>query len=429
MSKQTRTAYRIRTLRKHALILSFFAAAVVAGVLYLKPSARPNQNIQKTTTAPQPSESELEKLNSLPYTNWSSSRTDVSKAGVVQFDRKKAFSGMNVYNSRNLSEAHLLSMDGKSVHSWKVSEDERNSWHTIHLLKDGSLYAIVKDKKLIKLSWDSVVEWEYKAAVHHDLAIANGWIYVLTRRPEMWITSDFRIPVMKEFITILNESGEFQKEIGLFEALSPFISNEQIQEIQTWAAKQGTSSRLSAKGERAVTWWENKKADVFHVNSIHWIEKEIPGVAEKGDLLLSVRQLDLVCIFRPGTGKLVWSWGPGEVECQHHATVLENQNILLFDNGCKRRSSRVIEVEPRSKKIVWQYTSSAEFFSERRGGAQRLRNGNTLITESDRGRIFEITPEGKIVWEFLNPDIDSKNKSRAVVYRMVRVPEDFQMQR
>jgi hypothetical protein len=37
------------------------------------------------------------------------------------------------------------------------------------------------------------------------------------------------------------------------------------------------------------------------------------------------------------------------------------------------------------------------------GGAQRLHNGNTLVTEANFGRLFEITPTGEVVWEYINP--------------------------
>jgi len=37
------------------------------------------------------------------------------------------------------------------------------------------------------------------------------------------------------------------------------------------------------------------------------------------------------------------------------------------------------------------------------GYAQRLPNGNTLITESSFGRFFEVTKQGEIVWEYVNP--------------------------
>ena len=37
------------------------------------------------------------------------------------------------------------------------------------------------------------------------------------------------------------------------------------------------------------------------------------------------------------------------------------------------------------------------------GGQERLPNGNTLICESLMGRFLEVTMDGEVVWEFVNP--------------------------
>jgi hypothetical protein len=55
------------------------------------------------------------------------------------------------------------------------------------------------------------------------------------------------------------------------------------------------------------------------------------------------------------------------------------------------------------------------------GGIEALPNGNVLITESERGRAFEITRDGDIVWEFYNPDIDESKRQRAAIYRVARI--------
>jgi len=54
---------------------------------------------------------------------------------------------------------------------------------------------------------------------------------------------------------------------------------------------------------------------------------------------------------------------------------------------------------------VWEYRDSPEvnFFSPRQGNARRLANGNTLICEAQFGRLFEVTPDGELVWEYVNP--------------------------
>lgn len=56
-------------------------------------------------------------------------------------------------------------------------------------------------------------------------------------------------------------------------------------------------------------------------------------------------------------------------------------------------------------KPVWSYIApdSVSFWSSFISGAQRLRNGNTFINEGAKARFFEVTKEGKIVWEYLNP--------------------------
>lgn len=80
--------------------------------------------------------------------------------------------------------------------------------------------------------------------------------------------------------------------------------------------------------------------------------------------------------------------------------------------------------------IEWQYTAaeagfsvptdSYKFYSPYISSAQRLPNGNTLITEGSNGRLFEVTPEHELVWEYISPFTDSRNTN--MVYRSYRVP-------
>ena len=53
--------------------------------------------------------------------------------------------------------------------------------------------------------------------------------------------------------------------------------------------------------------------------------------------------------------------------------------------------------------MIWRYADPPVFYSDFISGAQRLPNGNTLIDEGMTGRIFEITPDGEIVWQYVNP--------------------------
>jgi uncharacterized protein (UPF0248 family) len=131
---------------------------------------------------------------------------------------------------------------------------------------------------------------------------------------------------------------------------------------------------------------------------------------ENGDILASYRPTSTVIRISRSTGKILWKLGPPTVAGQHAPTRLSNGNILIFDNGVHRLDdsvpySRVIEVDPATNQIVWKYQDKPtwNFFSPRMGNAQRLPNGNTLITESSFGRLFEVTKEGETVWEYVNP--------------------------
>ena len=169
--------------------------------------------------------------------------------------------------------------------------------------------------------------------------------------------------------------------------------------------------------------------DILHTNTIEIINRSINGLCKKGDILIAVRNLNLIGIIDLENEDLIWSWGRRRLSKPHHPSLLENGNILIYDNGQKREYSRIIELDPLTKKIVWKYRANppGQFYSPTRGANQRLPNGNTLITESDSGRVFEITNNGQIVWEFYNPEIDTEEGTRAAIYRMLRLtdPKDY----
>ena len=88
----------------------------------------------------------------------------------------------------------------------------------------------------------------------------------------------------------------------------------------------------------------------------------------------------------------------------------------------------MLEFDPLTGEVLWKYQKERpdEFFSKTCGSAQRLANGNTLVTESDYGRAFEITAEGEIVWEYHNPRrAGDEGEFVATLFEVVRLPPDF----
>ena len=145
--------------------------------------------------------------------------------------------------------------------------------------------------------------------------------------------------------------------------------------------------------------------DLLHTNTIERIDREIPGVARPGEFLLCMPRISLLAVVDLEAGRVGWSWGPGELDGPHEPTVVSGGHILVFDNGRRRGWSRLLEIDPRHEEIVWEYRGDPveSFFTISQGGNQKLPNGNLLVTESTRGRVFEITQDGRVVWEFYNP--------------------------
>ena len=141
------------------------------------------------------------------------------------------------------------------------------------------------------------------------------------------------------------------------------------------------------------------------------------------------RHIDTVFVVDRDTTRIVWAWGPGELLGPHMPTMLPNGHLLIYDNGnnvsrCIRGYTRILELEPLSGQICWMYQCPGSFYSPSRGSAERLPNGNCLIAHSDSGRLFEVTPEGDIVWEFFNETRDRKG-NRDPLYRTKHYPVDL----
>jgi Arylsulfotransferase (ASST) len=127
-----------------------------------------------------------------------------------------------------------------------------------------------------------------------------------------------------------------------------------------------------------------------------------------GDVLLSFRRISTIMILDRHTRKPRWEQRDDTWGMQHDCEMLANGHITFFANGHNTGQnpfSRVIELDPGTRQTVWAYQGHPPwtFFSPHISGAQRLASGHTLICEGQWGRVFEVTPEGEIVWEYINP--------------------------
>ena len=354
-----------------------------------------------------------EHLQALGYLEWDED-TDVDKQGVVHFEPERAAPGYNLYTD-DRDQIFLMDLVGKRVHTWRVPAELFNNpdKHCEHalLLRNGSLAVICSKQGLAVLDWNGKATYSARGSFHHDVVeLPNGNLLTPARIQQVEYAGR---AVTFDGLRLLSLSGGGLDVWSSKDYLAELKQHHPPLELDTPPAAEEATDTLH---------------DYYHLNSVQRLPDTKLGREDsrfrEGNLLLSLRNANLILVIDRDSRRVVWSYGPGVLELQHAPTMLANGNILIFDNGAQRGHSRVLELEPRSGAIAWEYKGkpSESFFSKWRGIAQRLPNGNTLITESERGHVFEVTHEGEIVWDFWNPEIQKSKRKR--IYRMIRLPPD-----
>ena len=332
----------------------------------------------------------------------------------------KTFDGFTLVMAASMSapstQAFLLDMRGDRVHTWSIpfsdvwpdpphvqgfTKDSRVCFFGSHLYANGDLLVVFHGLNneangygLAKLDKDSKVIWKYAANIHHDVDVGeDGAIYAVKHAnvTELPRGLDFLpIPSLVDYLVQLSPDGkELEPPISILEAFqhSPYSSL--------------LSSRIGMPpGTPGFHGLDN--GDILHTNCVRVLKRDLAGkfpMLKAGQVLISVRQLDTIAALDIKKRAVVWAVR-GPWRAQHDSQFLDNGHLLLFDNLGSTRGSRVLEFDPQSQAISWSYVSedSPSFVSSERGMCQRLPNGNTLIVDSEGGKMLEVTHDKKLVW-------------------------------
>ena len=206
------------------LILVLVSAGIVAGAIALLMTARP---VADRGT----SEKARMALKSLPYLYWQPvSGADIRKRGVTVHEQDKSYEGLNVYNHDNSPKCYLMDMSGTVLHVW--SRPERNLHHA-EPMRNVDLLAIAKDSVLLKLDWESNIEWTSDRKYHHDVTVAdNGNIYALTWDVLRIPFGPATIPIVNDYVTILAPDGTIREDISIFRLFGNEVTDEERGEIR-----------------------------------------------------------------------------------------------------------------------------------------------------------------------------------------------------
>jgi hypothetical protein len=153
--------------------------------------------------------------------------------------------------------------------------------------------------------------------------------------------------------------------------------------------------------------------DPFHLNDIQ------PAMADgrfwkKGDLFLSLRNLSLIALYRPETGKILW-WKIGPWRFQHDVSILDDHRISVFDNNTlmgypgERVNGHnrllVFDFASKTTSSPWDKGFAANRIATRaQGRGTPLPGGDAMIEETEQGRLVRMSPTGDLRWRYISAD-------------------------
>ncbi|MCH9021336.1 MAG: hypothetical protein IID32_01050 [Planctomycetes bacterium] len=368
--------------------------------------------------------SDNKSLSTIGYLGWAPAK-NLDQKSIEIYDHELAYKGFTVWNPRD-PITYLMNMEGEILHTWhhdeKIVRKNNITWVNSELCKNGDLLTFAIDTVFTRIDWESRPIWSTKIRAHHTFhTMQDGDIYVLARKDAVVFCRGLPYPILEDYIAVLSHEGKIRRTIPIYQAVKHHFTKERMTNIYRWLIKPKNVLEILKRKIKGKHLFDNDTVvDVMHTNSIQVLDRDVVEFGNKMDLLISVREIDLIAVLDADENKLVWSWGPGEMSRQHWPKLLNNGNVLVFDNGYDKGYSRILELDPLTKKVKWNYNSdrNRDFFSLRGGIAQRLPNGNTLITEPYGGRTFEVTKEGNTVWQYYNPNVDTKSKKRQAIFHM-----------
>ena len=417
----------------------------------------------------------------------------VYPTGVTIYQPEKCWSGYTIYQAREQG-AMLVDMNGAEVNFWKGLHGFPNKlfpggYVLGHLGLRNNAFGMQDQTDLVQVDWEGNVVWKFNqyeyiedpgetpqwmARQHHDYQRQGNPVGYYTpgmdpmtdggttlilchknlRNPKITdkvllddtiIEVDWEGNVIWEWVC----SDHFD-DLGFSEAAKNILCRDP--NMRAAGGGMGDWMHINSMSALGPNRWYDNGDERFHPDNIIW----------------DSREANIMAIISKQTGKIVWKIGPeydtspelkklGWLIGMHHAHMIPRGlpgegNILVFDNGgwagyglpnpmapkgaknALRDYSRVLEFDPTTLKIVWQYTpaeaglvqpaDSHRFYSPFISGAQRLPNGNTMITEGSGGRIIEVTRQHEIVWEYISP-YWGRHMKMNMVYRAYRVPYEW----
>ena len=326
---------------------------------------------------------------------------------LARVQPKRSLSGAEGANAEVTGAESVVEFDQEGREVWRYADNVRSLHHDEERMENGNTLFVcskdlnipaiskhvLKDDCLIEVDRSGKVVWEWQTADHLD---------------DLELPPDVKAAIMEGY--------------GIGRARIGDLPGRRVAETFDYLHMNGASPIPASAG--------------------HTDPRFKPG-----NIVVSYRYISTIAVVDRDSKKIVWKSQNNTIG-QHHphfipAGVPGTGHLLVFDNGyvdtgtnprrtSGRPFSRVVEINPLDNSIVWSYDAGKSnqpiwtFFSHYISGSQRQPNGNTLICEGANGRIFEVSADGEIVWEYVHPFANLSGKvPNRTVFRAAKVPEGW----
>lgn len=314
---------------------------------------------------------------------------------------------------KNALMAEVIDVDGTVVHRWnldwfdlwpepthlpdnlKPKDPPGTHIHGAVLMENGDLIFNYDQLGLARVDIHSRVVWRLPQRAHHSIYRAengNLWIPNMVTRREPLESLTYYHPPFEDYtvIEVDPDDGSVLREISMFEL---FKKND----LHGFLYLSSLALHPESRG------------DTLHQNDFELFPEDLePGFFGPGDAMVSLRNINCVIVFDLETlEKKFVSIGP--YVRQHDPDFIDGDTISIFDNNdsAPKESgvqSRILLQKAPSGEFTVAYTGTPEnpFFTDLLGKHEWQENGNLLIADSRPGRIFEVDPDGELLWEYFN---------------------------
>ena len=311
----------------------------------------------------------------------------------------------------------LIDASGQVLHQWSTNPAEiwpelnargfdQNYVHGSFLFPNGDVLFNIEHVGLVRMDSCGDVVWKQTYRTHHSISPTDDGNFWVAAANVMMPGQDsrlllkkyrgFKAPIFEDLALKVAPNGEVLQAINLLDIV---LENDLRRHL--------VKTRSTNSG------------DLLHLNDIEALSADMADqypLFEAGDIVVSLRYPNLVMVIDPDTEAVKWHATDPFVQ-QHDPDFTGDGWITVFNNNLDHTfrgdilgGSELISIKPATGELrtVYPTAASPPFYTATGGKWQTLENGNLLIVEAVAGRVFETTPEGETVWEWVHERYNEK---------------------